>query len=155
MNLQESIRRILREDVSNRAQEKLKEMIKTLGVVLASKAVGGLDNLSKVLNLDLNDLKTQEMLAKSFIYYSDIEDVDILHLEINRDRPDKVRIKIHFNTNDPASNMQSWLVRTLCDEMNKFFPFKTAPYWEPAFAGRGVTVVLDSEQLVNGDEEID
>ena len=155
MNLQESIRRILREDVSNRAQEKLKEMIKTLGVVLASKAVGGLDNLSKVLNLDLNDLKTQEMLAKSFIYYSDIEDVDILHLEINRDRPDKVRIKIHFNTNDPASNMQSWLVRTLCDEMNKFFPFKTAPYWEPAFAGRGVTVILDSEQIVNGDDEDD
>jgi hypothetical protein len=153
MNLQESIRRILREDVSNRAQEKLKEMIKTLGVVLASKAVGGLDNLSKVLNLDLNDLKTQEMLAKSFIYHADIEDVDILHLEINRDRPDKVRIKIHFDTNNPASNMQSWLVRTLCDEMNKFFPFKTAAFWEPAFAGRGVTVVLDSEQIVNGDDE--
>jgi len=155
MNLQENIRRILREERLNKTQEKLKEMIKTLGVVLASKAVGGLENLSKVLNLDLNDLKTQEMLAKSFIYYSDIEYVDILHLEINRDRPDKVRIKIHFNTNDPASNMQSWLVRTLCDEMNKFFPFKTAPYWEPAFAGRGVTVILDSEQLVNGDEEID
>ena len=156
MSLQESIRRILREERSNKTQENLKEMIKTLGVVLASKAVGGLDNLSKVLNLDLNDLKTQEMLSKSFIYHTDIEDVDILHLEINRDRPDKVRIKIHFNTNNPASNMQSWLVRTLCDEMNKFFPFRTMASWEPAFAGRSVTVVLDSEQIVNGeDEEID
>ena len=155
MNLQQSIRKVLREEKSNRTQEKLKEMIKTLGVVLASKAVGGIDNLVKKLGLEMDDLKTQEMLAKSFIYYSDIEDVDILHLEINRDRPDKVRIKIHFNTNDPASNMQSWFVRTLCDEMNKFFPFKTAPYWEPAFAGRGVTVILDSEQIVNGDDEDD
>jgi len=49
--------------------------------------------------------------------------------------------------------MESWLVRTLCDEMNRFFPFKTAPYWEPAFAGRGVTVILYPEQLVNSDDE--
>ncbi len=156
MNLQESIRRILREEKSNRTQEKLKEMIKTLGVVLTSKAVGGLDNLVKKLGLEMDDLKTQEMLAKSFIYHTDIEDVDILHLEVNRDRPDKVRIKIHFNTNNPTSNMESWLVSTLRDEMNKFFPFRTMASWEPAFAGRSVTVVLDSEQIVNGeDEEID
>ena len=153
MNLQENIRKVLREERLNKTQEKLKEMIKTLGVVLASKAVGGLDNLVKKLGLEMDDLKTQEMLAKSFIYHTDIEYVDILHLEINRDRPDKVRIKIHFNTNDPASNMQSWLVRTLCDEMNRFFPFTIAAFWEPAFAGRGVTVILDSEQLVNGDDE--
>jgi hypothetical protein len=121
MNLQESIKRVLKEETS--LQNRLNEMIKSLGVVLASKAVGGFDNLVKILNLDLDDLKTQEMLVKSFIYHADIEDVDILHLEINRDRPDKVRIKIHFNTNNPASNMESWLVRTLCDEMNKFFPF--------------------------------
>ena len=153
-NLQESIRRILREDVSNRAQEKLNQVLKSLGVVSASKVVGSFSNLAKKLGLEMDDLKTQEMLVKSFIYHTDIEDVNILHLEINRDRPDKVRIKIHFETNNPANNMQSWLVRTLCDEMNKFFPFKTAPYWEPAFAGRNVTVILDSEQIVN-DEEID
>ena len=152
-NLQEHIRKVLREERSNKTQEKLKEMIKTLGVVLASKAVGGIDNLVKKLGLEMDDLKTQEMLVKSFIYHADIEDVDILHLEINRDRPDKVRIKIHFNTNNPASNMQSWLVRTLCDEINKFFPFKAAPYWEPVFATRGITVVLDSEQIVSEDDE--
>ena len=65
----------------------------------------------------MDDLKTQEMLSKSFIYHTDIEYVDILHLEINRDRPDKVRIKIHFNTNNPASNMESWLVSTLNNEI--------------------------------------
>jgi len=152
-NLQESIRKVLREDISNRAQEKLNQVLKTQGVVSASKVVGGINNLVKKLGLDMDDLKTQEMLVKSFIYHADIEDVDILHLEINRDRPDKVRIKIHFNTNNPASNMESWLVRTLCDEMNRFFPFTIAASWEPAFAGRGVTVVLDSEQIVNGDDE--
>lgn len=93
------------------------------------------------------------MLVKSFIYHTDIEDVDILHLEINRDRPDKVRIKIHFDTNSPARNMESWLVRTLCDEMNKFFPFKTAASWDPEFASRGATVILDSEKIVNTDDE--
>jgi hypothetical protein len=151
MKLQESIRRILKEETS--LQSRVKEMIESRGVVVASKVVGGIDNLVKILGLEMDDLKTQEMLAKSFIYHVDIEDVDILHLEINRDRPDKVRIKIHFDINNPASNMESWLVRTLCHEMNKFFPFKTAPYWEPAFAGRGVTVILYSEQIVNDDEE--
>ena len=153
MNLQENIRRILREDISNRAQEKLNQVLKTQGVVSASKVVGGINNLVKKLGLETDDLKTQEMLVKSFIYHADIEDVDILYLEINRDRPDKVRIKIHFNTNSPASNMESWLVSTLNHEMNRFFPFTIAASWEPAFAGRGVTVILDSEQIVNGDDE--
>jgi hypothetical protein len=154
MNLQEHIKRILQEDVEEKSSRKIKlqNLIDELGIELASNAVGGFFNLVKILGLEMSDLKTQEMLVKSFIYHADIEDVDILHLEINRDRPDKVRIKIHFNTNNPASNMESWLVRTLCDEMNRFFPFKAAPYWEPVFATRGITVVLDSEQITNEDE---
>jgi len=151
MNPQEHIRKVLKEETS--LQKNLMGLFKDRGIKVATAAVGGFNNFSKILNLDLDDIKTQEMLVKSFIYHADIEDVDILHLEINRDRPDKVRIKIHFNTNNPASNMESWLVRTLCDEMNRFFPFKAAPYWEPAFAGRGVTVVLDSEQITNEDDE--
>lgn len=58
MNLQESIRKILREEISNRGKDKLIHMIKTRGVILTSKMVGGLENLSKALNFDLNDLKT-------------------------------------------------------------------------------------------------
>ena len=150
--MKELIRHTLKEETG--IQNRLNQLIKQSGIINASNAVGGFTNLVKILGLEMSDLKTQEMLVKNFIYYVDIEDIDISHLEINRDRPDKVRIKIHFDTNDPASNMESWLVRTLCDEMNKFFPFKKAPYWEPAFAGRGVTVILDSEQIVN-DEEID
>jgi hypothetical protein len=151
MNLQESIKRVLKEETS--LQNRLNEMIKSLGVVLASKAVGGFDNLVKILNLDLDDIKTQEMLVKNFIYYNKLEGIDILHLEINRNKPDKVRIKIHFDTNLFASNVESWVTRTMSDEINKFFPFKSAPYWEPVFATRGVTVVLDSEQITNEDDE--
>ena len=149
--MKELIRHTLKEETG--IQNRLNQLIKQSGIINASNAVGGFTNLVKILGLEMSDLKTQEMLVKNFIYYVDIEDIDISHLEINRDRPDKVRIKIHFNTNNPASNMESWLVRTLCDEMNRFFPFTIAAFWEPAFAGRGVTVVLDSEQIVNGDDE--
>jgi hypothetical protein len=151
MNLQESIKRVLKEETS--LQNRLNEMIKSLGVVLASKAVGGFDNLVKILNLDLDDIKTQEMLVKNFINHTELEGIDILHLEINRNKPDKVRIKIHFDTNVYFSFVESWVTRTMSDEINKFFPFKSAPYWEPVFAGRGVTVVLDSEQIVSEDDE--
>jgi len=145
------IRHTLKEETG--IQNRLNQLIKQSGIINASNAVGGFTNLVKILGLEMSDLKTQEMLVKNFIYYVDIEDIDISHLEINKDRSDKVRIKIHFETNNPASNMESWLVRTLCDEMNKFFPFKTAPFWEPAFAGRGVTVILYPEQIVNNDDE--
>ncbi len=145
------IRHTLKEETG--IQNRLNQLIKQSGIINASNAVGGFTNLVKILGLEMSDLKTQEMLVKNFIYYVDIEDIDISHLEINKDRSDKVRIKIHFETNNPASNMESWLVRTLCDEMNRFFPFTIAASWEPAFAGRGVTVILYPEQLVNGDDE--
>ena len=148
--MKELIRHTLKEETG--IQNRLNQLIKQSGIINASNAVGGFTNLVKILGLEMSDLKTQEMLVKNFIYHTDIEDVDILYLEINKDRPDKVRIKIHFDTNDPASNMESWLVRTLCDEINKFFPFKTAASWEPTFASRGVTVILNSKRIEETDE---
>jgi len=152
MNLQEHIRKVLKEETS--IQKKLMGLFKNQGIKAAITAVGGFNNFSKILNLDLNDIETQEMLVKNFIYHSNLEGIDILHLEIGRNRPDKVLIKIHFDTNPNlyASNVESWVTRTMSDEINKFFPFKATPYWEPVFAGRGVTVVLDSEQITNEDE---
>ena len=35
---------------------------------MTSKSVGGVNNLIKALGLDINVLKTQEMLVKNFIY---------------------------------------------------------------------------------------
>jgi hypothetical protein len=155
MNLQENIRRILKEDVEEKSSRKIKlqNLIDELGIELASNAVGGFFNLVKILGLEMSDLKTQEMLVKNFIYHTKLEGIDILHLEINTNKPDKVRIKIHFDTNLFARNVESWVARTMSEKINKFFPFKAAPYWEPAFAGRGVTVVLDSEQITNEDDE--
>ena len=154
-NLQEHIKRILQEDVEEKSSRKIKlqNLVDELGIELASNAVGGFDNLVKMLNLDLGDIKTQEMLVKNFINYAELAGIDILFLEINTNKPDKVRIKIHFDTNIYDSNVDSWVTRTMSDEINKFFPFKSSPYWEPSFAGRGVTIVLDSEQIIKEDDE--
>jgi len=150
-NLQEHIKKILKEETS--VQKKLMGLFKNQGIKAATTAVGGFDNFSKILNLDLDDIEIQEMLVKNFIYHSKLKGIDILHLEINRNKPDKVRIKIYFDRNADGWNVETWVTRTMSDEINKFFPFKSTPYWEPVFAGRGVTVVLDSEQITNEDEE--
>ena len=50
MNLQESIRRALREESS--IQVKLKNMINKLGIKKASTVVGGIKNVFKILDLD-------------------------------------------------------------------------------------------------------
>jgi len=149
MNLQEQIRKVLREETS--LQKNLMGLFKDRGIKVATAAVGGLDNFSKILNLNLDDIKTQEMLVKNFIYHNKLEGINISFLEINTNKPDKVRIKIHFDTNIIV--MESWVTRTMCEKINKFFPFKSTPYWEPVFASRGVTIILDSEQITNEDDE--
>lgn len=121
---------------------------------MTSKSVGGVNNLIKALGLDIDDLKTQEMLVKNFIYNTNLgDDVNISFLEINSNRPDKVRIKIYFESNSQARNIESWVISTLRDEINKFFPFKSMAVYEPAFAGRSTTVVLDSEQIEESEED--
>ena len=53
MNLQESIRRILREESKNTSlQDKVLYILKSKGVELASKAVGGFKNLFKILDIN-------------------------------------------------------------------------------------------------------
>jgi len=50
--MEDLIRKIIKEEVSNRRQEKLIHLIKSLGINKASKAVGNIDNLFKVLNIE-------------------------------------------------------------------------------------------------------
>jgi len=152
VNLQENIRRILREDTG--LKTRLENMMKNKGIIITSKSVGGVTNLVNALGLDIDDLKTQEMLVKNFIYDIELMDVEISFLKVDRNRPDKVRIKIYFKTNLMASNMESWVISTFRDEMNKFFPFKSTAVYEPAFAGRNTTVVLDSEQIEESDDDV-
>ena len=54
MNLQENIRRIIREESKNTSlQDKVLHLLKSKGVELASKAVGGFKNLFKILDISL------------------------------------------------------------------------------------------------------
>ena len=71
MNLQESIRRILKEETS--LSIKLKNLIDNKGIDMASTAVGGIKNVAKILNLDLDDVDTQEMLVKNYIYHTKVD----------------------------------------------------------------------------------
>jgi hypothetical protein len=50
--MEKLIRKIIKEEVSNRRQEKLMGLIKDYGVDQASKAVGGIDNLFKILDIN-------------------------------------------------------------------------------------------------------
>jgi hypothetical protein len=149
--MRQSIKNILKEETV--LGVKIKNLLDTKGVQFASTTVGGINNLAKILNLDLDDIKTQEMLVKNFINHTELEGINISFLEINRNNPDKVRIKIQFDTNVYVSNVESWVTRTMSEKINKFFPFKSAAIWEPAFANRGVTIILDSDQIINEDDE--
>ena len=160
MNLQESIRRILREETS--LQSRVNELINTKGIVLASTTVGGLDTLSKILNLDLNDVDTQEKLVKNFIYFYDLkeEDITIDFLEVRTAASGGKIIKVNGTVTDDWENFNSWYVLHICGEMGRFFPFKTQPTGYPVFASRGVNIFIDSEfsyeeTLDVDDEEIE
>ena len=50
--MKDLIRKIIKEEVSNRRQEKLIHLIKSLDIHKASKAVGNIDNLFKVLDIN-------------------------------------------------------------------------------------------------------
>ena len=100
MNLQENIRRILREESKNTSlQDKVLYILKSKGVYLASKAVGGFKNLFKILNINspmdylhlFDDLKIIPLSETEFRdgFFNDT-DVDCYGYN-----PDKI-IFIHF-----------------------------------------------------------
>lgn len=123
-----SIKNILKEETKR--QEKLSELVKRTGIVNASNIVGGFDKLSNLLQLDLEDIDTQEMLVKNYIYFADVEDVKIDFIEV-KNRSNRKLIKIYFDTDSNARNIESWYSRTITDEMNDFFPFKIDVSWHP------------------------
>jgi hypothetical protein len=147
MNLQENIRRILREETT--LQSRVNELINTKGVVLASTMVGGLDTLSKILNLDLNDVDTQEKLVKNFINFYDLKEESIIidSLEVRTTVNGGKVIKVNGTVNDDWENFSSWYVLHICGEMERFFPFKTQPYGHLVFTNSGVKIFIESEFL--------
>ena len=115
---------------SSSIQERLNSLMKTSGVVIASKAVGGLDNLVKILKLDLKDVETQAMLGKSFIYFNVEEDIDVDFIEV-KNRANRKIVKIYFSTGSDARNIDSWYAHTIRNKMIEFFPFGIDLSWHP------------------------
>ena len=160
MNLQESIRRILKEETS--LSIKLKNLIDNKGIDMASTAVGGIKNVAKILNLDLDDVDTQEMLVKNFIYHTKIDQIDVLFIEVRSSGSGGKILTINLKTDDTASNVTSWYVHEICNyfngrqdspELNKtLFPFKVKPAWHPVFELSGCKIFLDAK-IVDEEEE--
>ncbi len=149
--INESIKKVLSEET---LKDSLTDIINTYGIERALKTVGGIKNLVKILNLDLNDVDTQEMLVKNFIYHTKIDQIDVLFIEVRSSGSGGKILTINLKTDDTASNVISWYVNEICDyfngrqdspELNKtLFPFKVKPAWHPVFASSGCKIFLDA-----------
>ena len=145
-----TIKRILKEETS--VQTKLKNKIDSFGIRSVIKLMG-LNTIVKVLDLDLNDVDTQLMLVKNFIYHTKVSDIELSFLEVRTAASGGKIIKIYFTTESNASNITSWYVNNLCDELDKLFPFRVKPSWSPVFGSRNSKVFLDSEVIKDDEEE--
>jgi hypothetical protein len=125
--MKELIRHILKEETGSK-KDKLNNFVQQNGIVFASNLVGGFLNLVKILNIDVENIDEQEKLVKSYIYFADVEDIEVDFIEVNN-RVNRKLIKIYFGTDNSASNIESWYSRTITDEMNNFFPFKVDVSW--------------------------
>jgi hypothetical protein len=151
MNLKENIKRILKEETS--LQSKLRNMIDTKGIDVASTAVGGMKNVAKILNLDLDDIDTQLMLVKNFIENTKVDEVDVQSVDVRPSASGKI-LTVNFKTDDTAANVASWYVREICEYLNKeLFPFRVQPSWNPVFASGGCKIFLDANII--GDEDME
>jgi hypothetical protein len=150
MNLQESIRRVLTEETS--LSVKLKNLIDNKGIDMASTAVGGMKNVAKILNLDLDDVDTQLMLVKNFIEHTKVDEIDVQSVDVRPSVSGKL-LTVNFKTDDTSSNVTSWYVNAICDYLNKeLFPFRVQPSWHPVFASGGSKIFLDAKVV---DEDMD
>ena len=152
MNLKENIKRILKEETS--LQSKLQNMIDTKGIDMASTAVGGVKNVAKILNLDLDDIDTQEMLVKNFIQHIKFDDIEVYSIDVRPSASGGRILTINFKTDDPTPNLKNWYVSEICDYLSKeLFPFRVQPSWHPVFASKGIKISLDAKMIDEEDEE--
>jgi len=150
--MKDIIKKILKEETS--LQTKLKNMIDTNGIDIASTAVGGMKNVAKILNLDLDDVDTQSMLVKNFIEHIKVDEINVQSVDVRPSVSGKL-LTVNFKTDDTSSNVASWYVREICEYLNKeLFPFRVQPSWNPVFASGGCKIFLDAK-VVDKDMETD
>lgn len=144
------IKKIIKEELPLK-NKKLLSMIESIGIVATSNIIGGFDKLSKILDFDLDDIDTQEMLVKNFIYFNDQNVVEIDSLDIRKSNNGNKIITINGTTTDSAANIESWFVITMCNEANLFFPFRIDASWRPVFQSKRIKIFLDAELLYHED----
>jgi hypothetical protein len=150
--MRDIIKKILKEETS--LQSRLQNMIDTKGIDIASTAVGGMKNIAKILNLDLDDVDTQLMLVKNFIEHTKVDEIDVQSVDVRPSVSGKL-LTVNFKTDDTAANVTSWYVTVICDYLNKeLFPFRVQPSWHPVFAAKGTKIFLDAK-VVDEDMETD
>jgi hypothetical protein len=96
MNLQETIRKVLREESS--IQIKLKNMINKYGLINAAKSVGGMDNLEKIMG-DFGFMTTQ-MKIDAIVEIVDSEKFLDEELDLNDAGLEPIIIEEYEDTND-------------------------------------------------------
>lgn len=167
MTIKESIKKVLSEET---LKDSLNDLIKTDGIERASKTVGGVKRLAKILELDLDDVDTQEMLVKNFIYHTKIDQIDVSFIEVRSSASGGKILTVNLKIDDTASwvsvvNVTSWYVHEICNyfngrqdspEMNKkLFPFKVKPSWHPVFGLSGCKIFLDAKIVDEEDDDDD
>jgi hypothetical protein len=144
-SINKKIRKILKE---NALKEKFEKILQTKGIDYASQLVGSSKNVAKILDLDLNDVNTQEMLVKNFLDHVEVDEVNISFIEVRNSVFGGKILKVYFETTSGAANITTWFDRVISDYLSEnLFPFKVAPSWEPNFANRNVKIFLDSEVI--------
>lgn len=150
----QKILKILREEDTD-IQKNVRNLLNNRGIDFASSVVGGFKNVVKILNLDVTDIDTQEMLVKNFIYFVNIEGIEVSFIEVRRSRTGGKVLDVHIKTDDPAANIGSWYVTTICDYLNnELFTFTVSPSWYPAFrSGNNFKIYINATKI-NDEENI-
>jgi hypothetical protein len=151
MSLKESIKLILKEETS--LQGKLNQLIKSKGIVVASKSVGGFENLTKLLELDLSDVNIQEKLIKNFINFGQFLNVEVSFIEIRTSKTGNRIIDVHY-TDEVNNPFYREVIHSMTNQINNFFPFKVRSSGDPVFSSNNIKIFIDATQIeVEDDEE--
>ena len=150
MNLKNNIKKIIKEETS--LQKRVRTMLKSTGLLNTINVVGGINNIIKILDLDIDDIRVQEDLVKSYLEHNDL-DVEVYFLNVSRVSRYNTTIVSHIE-DGTAANQDSWFVRMACDRLNEILPFKVEPSWGPMSKKSSETkIFLDA--IVEYDDEDD
>jgi len=127
MSLKSKILKILKEETS--FQTKIKNLLDTQGVFKTSNVLGGLDQLVSVLDLDLNDESTRDMLVINFIKH--IKGLNVISVNLNINHVGSKILTVELE--DPQIDYTGPYETAISQTINHFFPFQVQPSGHPVF----------------------